>query len=75
MHLHPTFTPSVYTLSNKPFELECSGWGVFGIRVVIHWRQKYQRTSDEYTYMLTFHPTETNQMRIVKRFGQNVQAS
>lgn len=68
VHLHPTFNPSTFNLRSKPFELQCSGWGVFQIRFTVHWREQLQRDSEDFTYMLTFHPDESNQSRIVKRF-------
>lgn len=34
--LHPTFQQNHVKLANKPFELQCTGWGTFDIRLRLH---------------------------------------
>ena len=59
--LHPTFTPSVVTVTETsnpqmPFGLTRTGWGVFEIRIKVMFRDG--RTT-RLTHMLTFEPPDT----------------
>ena len=37
-HLHPDFNPRIVSLSEGPFEVVRTGWGVFDVGVEVHFR-------------------------------------
>ncbi|KAL0486681.1 YEATS family protein [Acrasis kona] len=52
--LHPTFTPSTVVLSDPPFEMKRLGWGVFNIKVTLHFKQEYNKKNLHTSHYLCF---------------------
>lgn len=54
IRLHPTFRPSSVVITEPPFELTRIGWGIFLIRVLIHFKPIYNKNDMFTDWMLTF---------------------
>jgi transcription initiation factor IIF auxiliary subunit len=52
--LHPTFHPPKVTVTKLPLEIKRWGWGVFEIKIIIHWKKWVKRDPTKYTHMLSF---------------------
>eukprot|EP00004_Rigifila_ramosa_P019982 TRINITY_DN515_c0_g1_i3.p1 TRINITY_DN515_c0_g1~~TRINITY_DN515_c0_g1_i3.p1 ORF type:complete len:1428 (-),score=387.83 TRINITY_DN515_c0_g1_i3:50-4333(-) len=55
-HLHPTFNPSVLTLTKEPFHLQRVGWGYFEVTIDLHFHSIFNAPVVTLTHMLTFRP-------------------
>mmetsp|Transcript_8694 Transcript_8694/g.16873 ORF Transcript_8694/g.16873 Transcript_8694/m.16873 type:complete len:533 (-) Transcript_8694:83-1681(-) len=57
-HLHPTFTPSSVSVdastTNKNFSMSRVGWGVFPVRVEIHFNERFGLKPMTTTHQLSF---------------------
>jgi len=54
VHLHPTFNPSKVVMSEEPFMFTRTGWGVFAMRVEVHYHAHFEKRPDEFTHILSF---------------------
>jgi len=52
--LHHTFPDPVMECYCEPFEVECSGWGVFEIPITIYWKTWLDKQPSRYIHMLSF---------------------
>jgi len=54
VHLHPTFTPSVIVLQQPPFSFSRLGWGVFMLRIEVHFHEFLEKPAEQLHHMLSF---------------------
>ena len=52
--LHPTFHPPKVTVTKVPLQIRRWGWGIFEIKIIIHWKKWMKREPTKYTHMLSF---------------------
>eukprot|EP01119_Soliformovum_irregulare_P024070 TRINITY_DN8554_c0_g2_i1.p1 TRINITY_DN8554_c0_g2~~TRINITY_DN8554_c0_g2_i1.p1 ORF type:complete len:681 (-),score=165.79 TRINITY_DN8554_c0_g2_i1:30-1832(-) len=52
--LHPLITPSVVTITQDPFELTQNGWGIFPVKVEIHFLPQFKKQPLMVTHKLSF---------------------
>ena len=52
--LHPTFNPPKVTVNKVPLQIKRWGWGVFEIKIIIHWKKWMNKEPTQYTHMLSF---------------------
>ena len=52
--LHPTFNPSKVTVNQLPLSITRWGWGVFEIKIVVHWKKWMNKKPTTLPHMLSF---------------------
>ena len=52
--LHPTFNPPKVRVNKMPLQIKRIGWGVFEIKIIIHWKKWMGRPKTQYAHMLSF---------------------
>ena len=53
-HLDPSFKPSVFKVTEAPFNLSRVGWGYFEIEIEVEFQEKFQLPIKKLSHMLSF---------------------